>query len=96
MNKGLQVDEDAEDTRGADVATFLPEASVCLRYGVSDMTLCRWSKDESLGFPKPIYIKGRKYRRLVELVAFEEKQARDPQVTRWTPRGCIKPDGEAA
>ena len=73
----------------SDETTFLPEAAVCRRYGVSDMTLIRWDRDERLGFPKPILIRGRKYRRLSELLEFEERQAKDPQVTAWKPRGCV-------
>ena len=95
-----------EDTRGVastnaaaqpdDPGALLPEAAVCRRYGVSDMTLTRWDRDARLGFPKPILIRGRKYRRLAELIAFEERQAKDPQVTAWTPRGCVGTGGEAA
>jgi predicted DNA-binding transcriptional regulator AlpA len=29
--------------------------------GVSQMTLWRWLQDESLGFPKPTMIRGRRY-----------------------------------
>ena len=95
-----------EDTRGVastnaaaqpdDPGALLPEAAVCRRYGVSDMTLTRWDRDARLGFPKPILIRGRKYRRLAELIAFEERQAKDPHVTAWTPRGCVDTGGEAA
>ena len=35
----------------SDETEFLPEASVCRRYGVSDMTLTRWDRDERLSFP---------------------------------------------
>lgn len=80
----------------SDETGFLPEAAVCRRYGVSDMTLVRWDHDESLGFPKPILIRGRKYRRLSELLEFEERQAKDPQVTAWKPRGCVGTGDEAA
>lgn len=80
----------------SDETEFLPEASVCRRYGVSDMTLTRWDRDERLSFPKPIIIRGRKYRRLSELLEFEERQAKDPQVTAWRPRGCVGGGNEAA
>jgi hypothetical protein len=94
-----------EDNRGVagtnaaaqpdDPGALLPEAAVCRRYGVSDMTLTRWDRDERLSFPKPILIRGRKYRRLAELIEFEERQRTDPQVTAWEPRGCAG-TGEAA
>lgn len=92
--------DDTDDTKGtreaAEPGVFLPEALTQRRYNVSDMTLDRWTRDESLGFPKPIYIRGRKYRRLAELEEFEERQAKDPQVTRWKPRGCVGTGDEAA
>jgi predicted DNA-binding transcriptional regulator AlpA len=102
-DKALEAVEDARGVAETNTASkpddpppaLLPESAVCRRYGVSDTTLIRWERDESLGFPKPIYIRGRRYRRLSELEAFEERQARNPQVSRWTPRGCIGGD-EAA
>ena len=33
---------------------FLPASQVKQRYGVTDMSIWRWLKDESLGFPQPI------------------------------------------
>jgi predicted DNA-binding transcriptional regulator AlpA len=41
------------------------------RYGVSDMSLWRWQKDQSLGFPKPLRINGRRFWKLSELEAWE-------------------------
>ena len=87
----LEAVEDARDTRRALTPprsltilapTFLPEAAVCRRYGVSR------HDDHPVGArraprlsPSPL-IRGRKYRRLSELLEFEERQAKDPQVTR--------------
>jgi hypothetical protein len=45
------------------------------RYGVSQRTLPRWDEKPELGFPKPIYINGRKYRDEAELDAFDRTQA---------------------
>jgi len=45
------------------------------RYGVSFMTLWRWDKDPDLGFPKPIRIRGRKYRDEAELDEFDAARA---------------------
>lgn len=50
---------------------YLPDSKVAERYGVSIMTLWRWTKDDRLGFPAPIKIAGRNYRSLAELEAFE-------------------------
>ena len=92
--------DNTDDTKGTqeapDPCVFLPEAVTQQRYKVSDMTLDRWTRDESLGFPKPIYIRGRKSRRLAELEAFEERQAKDPRATRWAQRGCVGTSDEAA
>jgi predicted DNA-binding transcriptional regulator AlpA len=56
--------------------TFLPDPKVRVRYGVTDMTLWRWSKDPNLKFPQPMKINGRNYRRLAELETWERKRAR--------------------
>jgi hypothetical protein len=45
------------------------------RYNRNERTLDRWLKDEELGFPRPIYIKNRRYFRESELVAWERAQA---------------------
>lgn len=54
---------------------MLPAAQVLARYQVSDMTIFRWLKDACLGFPQPIRINGRRYWRLADLQAFENRQA---------------------
>ena len=53
---------------------LLPERKVCERYGVTTMTLFRWERDPSLGFPRALKIRGRKYRREQELDAFDARQ----------------------
>jgi hypothetical protein len=53
---------------------LLPEARVAERYGVHSLTLSRWDQDPNLNFPRPFYIRGRKYRRASELDAFDERQ----------------------
>jgi len=55
--------------------SFLPAAQVKQRYGVTDMSLWRWLKDDSLGFPHPIRIKGRRFWRLADLRAWEDVRA---------------------
>jgi predicted DNA-binding transcriptional regulator AlpA len=54
---------------------LLPDPQVCQRYGVTPMTLWRWDRDPTLGFPKPIYIRNRKYRDERELDAFDASRA---------------------
>jgi predicted DNA-binding transcriptional regulator AlpA len=51
--------------------TYLPAAQVRARYGVSDMSLWRWIRDEALGFPHPLRINGRRFWKLTDLEAWE-------------------------
>jgi hypothetical protein len=41
---------------------YLPDSLVAERYSVSPRTIDRWDDTPDLGFPPPIYIRGRKYR----------------------------------
>jgi len=54
----------------------LTTGKVATRYGVTPMTIFRWTGDEHLGFPKPIYINNRKYWSDSELDAWERSRAR--------------------
>jgi len=45
--------------------------------GISDMTLWRWLENESLNFPRPIYIGNRRYWREADVIEWLE--ARDTQ-----------------
>jgi predicted DNA-binding transcriptional regulator AlpA len=51
--------------------TYLPAGQVRARYGVSDMAIWRWLRDEALRFPAPIRIHNRRYWKLAELEAWE-------------------------
>ncbi len=51
--------------------TYLSSASVRARYGVSDMSLWRWGRDDSLKFPAPLRINGRKFWKLSTLERWE-------------------------
>ena len=54
----------------------IPVNAVCdLCGGVSHMTIWRWSQDDALGFPKPIYISRRRYWRESDVVAWLESRA---------------------
>lgn len=56
--------------------TYLPSASVRARYGVSDMSLWRWLRDETLDFPAPILIHRRRYWKLADLETWEKSRAK--------------------
>jgi predicted DNA-binding transcriptional regulator AlpA len=60
---------------------FLPALEVRKRYGVSDMSLWRWLHDRELAFPKPMYIRGRRFWRLSDLECWEaDRTANSPDV----------------
>ena len=48
-----------------------PEVSV--RLGRSQRTIDRWAADPTMGFPQPIYVRGRKYRDAAMIEAFEAR-----------------------
>ncbi len=54
---------------------LLPDRRVADRYRVSLMSLWRWDHNPELGFPPPIRINRRKYRRLSDLVRWERSRA---------------------
>ena len=54
---------------------FLPARRVWERYGVTSMTLWRWLRDESMDFPRPLYLGRFRYWRATELEAWEAEQA---------------------
>jgi hypothetical protein len=45
--------------------------------GISAMTVWRWQRDESLGFPKPTVIRNRNYWDANEIEAFRDRMARE-------------------
>jgi hypothetical protein len=49
------------------------------RYRITLMTLWRWTQDRNLGFPQPIQIRTRNYRKASELDAFDERQRHAPR-----------------
>jgi DNA-binding XRE family transcriptional regulator len=54
-------------------ALYLNGPEVRKRYGISAQTIIKWTKDEKLGFPNPIKIRGRNFWKPEELEAFDEK-----------------------
>ena len=62
----------------SDDNALLPDPLVAKRYNVSTRTIPRWDANPALGFPAPIFINGRKYRRMRELEAWERYRAAHP------------------
>ena len=54
---------------------FLPARRVWERYGITQMSLWRWIRDEEMGFPRPIYLGRFRYWRIAKLEAWEAEQA---------------------
>jgi hypothetical protein len=52
-----------------------PASAVEKRYQKCNRTIARWLDDPELNFPKPIYIRKRRYWRENELAAWERSQA---------------------
>jgi hypothetical protein len=63
-----------------DQALLLRDSQVAARYGVHPKTLQRWDATPALEFPQPIRIRGRRYRSIAELDAWDlaaiERRAR--------------------
>jgi predicted DNA-binding transcriptional regulator AlpA len=56
---------------------FLTGPQVCSRYSITDMTLWRWLKDPTIGFPQPMMrVKDRRYWLEADLIAWERAQLR--------------------
>jgi hypothetical protein len=54
---------------------YLPAKGVQERYGIVDRTLDRWLADTEMDFPRPLVVRGRRYFRETELVAWERRRA---------------------
>lgn len=57
---------------------YLTAGQVRARYGVSDMSLWRWLRDESLGFPAPMKINRYRYWSKAALEAWESARGGEP------------------
>lgn len=54
---------------------LIPDPDVWAMYGITPMTLHRWTHDPHLGFPPIIKIRTRNYRSARALEAFKERMA---------------------
>jgi hypothetical protein len=69
----VQVDESA--TPPADIIpdNLIPDPVVCAEFGVTAMTLWRWTRDTELNFPPAISIRNRNFRSRKQLEAFKAR-----------------------
>src|SRR5262245_20605016 len=72
----------AEPTEEESVDILVPDPQVWTEFGVTSMTLYRWTRDPKLNFPQPVKINGRCYRRRREIEAFKERLLRQAIATR--------------
>jgi predicted DNA-binding transcriptional regulator AlpA len=56
---------------------WVPDPVVWREFGVTSMTLYRWTKDESLGFPQPVKIRTKNFRSRRALEDFKARMMRD-------------------
>jgi len=52
---------------------LIPDPIVCAEFGVTAMTLWRWTRDPELNFPPPIAIRNRNFRSRRQLEAFKAR-----------------------
>ena len=53
--------------------TLIPDPVVAQEFGVTLMTVYRWSNDPTMGFPPKIQIRTRNYRRRRDIDAFKKR-----------------------
>ena len=56
--------------------TLIPDRRAAERYGVHIRTLARWDAAANLGFPPPVYLRGRRYRELAALDEWDRENSR--------------------
>ena len=61
----------------SDNQTYFTSRQLRERYGVSDMSIWRWCKDERLQFPAPIKINTRRLWKRGEIERWERERARE-------------------
>jgi hypothetical protein len=53
--------------------TLVPDPQVWEEFGITSMTLDRWTKDKKLGFPPPAKVRGRNFRSRRQLERFKAR-----------------------
>ena len=61
---------------GASADQFVPDTVVCAEFGITSMSLWRWTNHKKLNFPPRIKIGARNYRSRRELEEFKERMQR--------------------
>jgi predicted DNA-binding transcriptional regulator AlpA len=66
-----------KSANSGDVDILVPDPRVSTEFGVTLMTLWRWSRDKELQFPPAVQIRGRNFRSRRALEAFKARMMRD-------------------
>src|SRR5262249_57560971 len=77
-NLPTTVPVDTAATRPSDTNfdNLIPDRVVCSEFGVTAMTLWRWTRDAELNFPPPIAIRNRNFRSRQQIEAFKRRMLR--------------------
>jgi predicted DNA-binding transcriptional regulator AlpA len=67
------VDAAATPPSSTNPDNLIPDPVVCAEFGVTAMTLWRWTRDPELNFPPPIAIRNRNFRSRRQLEAFKAR-----------------------
>src|SRR5262245_4340628 len=70
------VDAAATPPSNTNPDNLIPDPVVCAEFGVTAMTLWRWTHDTELNFPPAITIRNRNFRSRKQLEAFKERMLR--------------------
>src|SRR5262245_65347434 len=68
-----QVDESATPPSDTNPDNLIPDPVVCAEFGVTAMTLWRWTRDPDLNFPPAIAIRNRNFRSRKQLETFKAR-----------------------
>ena len=74
---------------------LIPDPIVCAEFGVTAMTLWRWTRDTELNFPPPIAIRNRNFRSRKQLEAFKARMLRKAIRQRWETEHQAKENDDA-
>ena len=78
-----QVDESATPPSDTSPDNLIPDPVVCAEFGVTAMTLWRWTRDTELNFPPAIAIRNRNFRSRKQLEAFKARMLMKAIRQRW-------------
>jgi hypothetical protein len=63
----------AHIAQGDEPDQLVPDTKILGEFGITAMTLWRWTNDRTLGFPQPAKIRGKNYRSRRELERFKRE-----------------------